>query len=182
MNGRKTPLACACSENRPLRLMRRAWLAVHWLTAGAVSFARGLNDTPKIAALMVPALASWSAVAAVGHDRAFAVLLIAAAMTIRTYMSGRRLLPILPNGISRMNSTTGLFANVGTAFLVMGATPLGLPVFTTHVATGSLIGVRVADNFLPRTRDALRTIFLVWLVTLPLTAVTVALVAALILS
>jgi PiT family inorganic phosphate transporter len=70
-----------------------------------------------------------------------------------------------------------LFANLGTAFLVLGATPLGLPVSTTHVSAGSPIGVRVADHAPPRARDALRTILMAWLVTLPSAAAFAALIA-----
>jgi PiT family inorganic phosphate transporter len=76
-----------------------------------------------------------------------------------------------------MTPTTGLFANLGTAALVPGATPLGLPVSTTNVAAGSLIGVRVGDHAPPRTGDALRTMLYAWLVTLPSAALIAALSA-----
>ena len=178
----RDPYICVRPEDRPSPLVCKGWLAMHWLTGGAVSFARGLNDTPKIAALMVPAFAAWPTLATAEQAPMLAVLVIAAAMTIGGYMSGQRLLPVLAEGVSSMNRTTGLFANMGTAFLVMAATPLGFPVSTTHIATGSLIGVRVADNAPPRTHDALYTILLAWLVTLPFSAVTAALVAVVIVS
>ncbi len=54
-----------------------------------------------------------------------------------------------------------------TAVLVMIASPLGLPVSTTHVSTGSLLGIRWADRARPTEGDALRSIFFAWLVTLP---------------
>ena len=85
--------------------------------------------------------------------------------------------PDLAKGVSNMNASTGLFANMGTAFLVLAATPLGYPVSTTHVATGSLIWVRVAGNARAKGHDALRVILLAWLVTLPIAGATVALVA-----
>ena len=97
-------------------------------------------------------------------------MLTSLAMTGGALMAGRRLLPVLAQEVSAMTPTTGLLANLGTALLVLGATPLGLPVSTTHVAAGSIIGVRVADHAPPRARDALRTILLAWFVTLPATA------------
>jgi len=45
------------------------------------------------------------------------------------------------------------------------------------MAAGSLIGVRVADRAPPRARDALRTILMAWLVTLPSAAAFAVLIA-----
>jgi len=164
------PFVCAPPEQQPSRLVRRIWLGAHWASGGAVSFARGLNDVPKMAALMIPALAALPAVTHTPEGGAIAIALTALAMTGGSIMAGRRLLPVLATEVSTMTPSTGLFANLGTAFLVLGATPLGLPVSTTHVAAGSLIGVRVADDAPPRAHDALRTILMAWLVTLPCAA------------
>lgn len=177
----KDPFVCAPPEKRPSLAVRRLWVVVHWLSAGAVSFARGLNDVPKMAALMVPALVAWPAIASYAHGPGLAIILTALAMTGGAIMAGRRLLPVLANEVSTMTPSTGLFANMGTAFLVLGATPLGLPVSTTHVATGSLIGVRVAERAPPRAHDALRTILMAWVVTLPSAAILAAVVALVVL-
>lgn len=174
---KRDPFICAPADERPSRLTRRIRLSLHWLSAGAVSFARGMNDVPKMAALMIPALLAWPMIVPVGYGPGLAIALTALAMTGGAIMAGRRLLPVLANDISTMTPSTGLFANMGTALLVLGATPLGLPVSTTHVVAGSLIGVRIADQAPPRTRDALRTILMAWLVTLPSAAILAALVA-----
>ncbi len=167
----RDPLVCAPACERPSRLVRNLWLGAHWFSGGAVSFARGLNDVPKIAALMIPVFIAWPGLAAVGHGPAIAIALTVIAMTGGAVIAGRRLLPVLATQVSTMTLTTGLFANLGTAILVFGATPLGLPVSTTHVATGSLIGVRVADHAPPHAHDALRTILVAWLITLPSAAI-----------
>lgn len=47
----RDPFVCA-DEGSPSNLTsQRIWTMLHWLSAGATSFARGLNDAPKIAAL-----------------------------------------------------------------------------------------------------------------------------------
>lgn len=167
----KDPFVCASHDKRPSPAVRKSWLALHWLSGAAVSFARGLNDVPKMAALMVPALIAWPAVTPGAAGPALAVMLTTLAMTGGAMMAGRRLLPVLANEVSTMTPSTGLFANLGTAILVLAATPLGLPVSTTHVAAGSLIGVRVADHAPPRAHDALQTILMAWFVTLPTAAI-----------
>lgn len=163
---RRDPFVCTPPEARPPRWVQRVWLALHWLSGGAVSFARGLNDVPKMAALALPAVLALPQPGAT-HGSAVAIVLISVAMALGSLMAGRRLLPVLAEGVSTMTPSTGLFANLGTAALVLGATPLGLPVSTTHVAAGSLIGVRVGDRAPPRAGDALRSILWAWLVTLP---------------
>ena len=180
---RRDPFCCAPSEARPPVWQRRIWLALHWLSGGAVSFARGLNDVPKMAALALPAVIALPPLAAgsgpASTAASTAIILVSAAMALGSLMAGRRLLPVLAEGVSAMTPSTGLLANLGTAVLVLGATPLGLPVSTTHVAAGSLIGVRVGDHAPPRARDALVTILWAWCVTLPSAAILAAAVTAL---
>ncbi len=177
---KKDPFVCAPTAKQPPLVVRRVWLMLHWISGGAVSFARGLNDVPKMAALMIPAFIASPALAAGVGGPALAIALTSTAMTGGAVMAGRRLLPVLATEVSAMTPSTGLFANLGTAFLVLSATPLGLPVSTTHVAAGSLIGVRVADHAPPRVHDALRTILIAWFVTLPSAAIFSAVIAYLV--
>lgn len=174
----RDPFVCAEPPVQPPRWQQRIWLSLHWLSGGAVSFARGLNDVPKMAALAMPAVVAWPQLTG-SHGASFSIVGISLAMACGSMMAGRRLLPVLAQGVSTMTATTGLLANLGTAALVIGATPLGLPVSTTHVSAGSLIGVRVADQAPPRAKDALRTVLYAWLVTMP-SAAAIAAAAALI--
>jgi PiT family inorganic phosphate transporter len=68
--------------------------ALHFLSAGAVSFARGLNDTPKIAALLLvaPAFGVRSALRAV-----------AIAMAIGAFLSARKVANTMSRKIIEMN-------------------------------------------------------------------------------
>lgn len=70
--------------------------------------------------------------------------------------------------ITAMNPGQGLTANLITSGLVLAASPLGLPLSTTHVSCGALFGIGAV------TRQAhwktIAGIFAAWLVTLPLAA------------
>jgi PiT family inorganic phosphate transporter len=151
----------------------RAWRVVvlrglHWLSSGAVSFARGLNDVPKIAAFLVLTLPALGLAAA--ETTLWAVGAVTAAMVAGSWWGGRRVTRVLAFRVTALDAGRGLVANLGTSALVLAASPLGLPVSTTHVSTGSLMGVRFADRSRPRQADALRTILFAWLVTLPAAA------------
>jgi len=72
--------------------------------------------------------------------------------------------------IAPLDQRNALVANVTTSSLVLLASPLGLPMSTTHVSTGALFGVRLGERQTPRENDAIKMILFGWLVTLPVTA------------
>lgn len=163
------PFRCADTDNTPASPLRKTLLhGLHWLSSGAVSFARGLNDAPKIAALLILALPGLGLSPA--ETTLWAVGTVTAAMVAGSLWGGRRVAQVLAFRVAELDAGRGLAANVGTSLLVLAASPLGLPVSTTHVSTGSLMGVRFADRSAPAQADALRAILIAWLVTLPVAA------------
>lgn len=160
----RDPFVCATGAP-PRRSTRRLWIGLHWLSSGITSFARALNDTPKIAAFVILALAF--APKGLAFSAASAIAAVTIAMGLGSLIGGYRVLSLMSNGITRLDHQTGLFANASTAALVLAASPLGLPVSTTHVATGSLMGVRLAQSATPDNADALKMVLLGWVVTFP---------------
>ena len=131
----------------------------HLVTAGAVSFARGLNDTPKVAALMIGLtfMTDWQAVVIVGVGIAAGGLLAV-----------RRVAQTMSHKITGMNDGQAFTANLNTAFLVIVASKWGVPVSTTHVSCGSLIGIGAASG--QGRWKMIVTIVLAWVTTLPVAA------------
>lgn len=137
-----------------------AWVdRLHFVSAAAVSFARGLNDTPKIAALMVAGGALGAGAAS---------LAVVLAMAVGGWLAAARVADTLAYRVTRMNAGEGLGANLVTSVLVITASRFGLPVSTTHVSTGALFGI-AAENGSGRVA-VIRNILLAWLATLPLAA------------
>jgi PiT family inorganic phosphate transporter len=134
--------------------------AGHFLSAGAVGFARGLNDTPKIVALGLVAGAL---------DLRWAVALVAATMALGGVLSARRVAETVSRRITGMDPDQGFVANAVTSSLVIFASRWGLPVSTTHVSCGALFGIGAANG--RARRDVIRTILLAWLLTLPCAAI-----------
>ena len=81
--------------------------AGHVLSAAAVSFARGLNDTPKIAGLLV---------AAATLEIRISMILIAAAMAVGGLLSAYRVATTMSKKISTINHGQGFSANLVTSF------------------------------------------------------------------
>jgi PiT family inorganic phosphate transporter len=101
---------------------------------------------------------------------AWAIVAVAATMACGCLWGGFRILNVLAHRVTPLDASSGLVANLGTSMLVMAASPLGLPVSTTHVSAGSLIGVRWLQKTRPTHADALKMILFGWIVTLPIAA------------
>lgn len=142
---------------------------LHYLSAGAVSFARGLNDTPKIVALLITAQAL---------HLPLGMGLVGAAIALGGLISARRVAKTMSHQITKMNHGQGMTANLVTAALVIGASRFGVPASTTHVSCGALFGIG-AVNGQARWR-MIGAILLAWIITLPVAAAFAALAALII--
>ena len=132
---------------------------LHVLSAGAVSFARGLNDTPKIVALSIAAGTlglNWN------------VGLVAIAMAVGGLFGAKRVAQTMSHKITLMNSGQGFSANLITAFLVIFASRMGVPVSTTHVSCGSIFGLGIASG--EARWKVIGGIISAWILTLPAAA------------
>lgn len=135
------------------------WDWLHISSAMAICFARGLNDTPKLAAIL---LASQAVSMGIG------ITAIGLFMLVGGVLFSRRVAQTLSLKLSQLDARSGLAANVSTALLVFAASHFALPVSTTHVAVGSITGVGASSGGL--SLKALANILLSWGATLPLAA------------
>ena len=107
---------------------------LHQGSAFSLGFARGLNDTPKVLALLVTA--GWS-----NFDPRISLGIIAGTMALGGYLRARRVAETLAHGITSLTHGQGLLANSIASGLVISASLLGSPVSTTHISTGALFGI-----------------------------------------
>lgn len=134
---------------------------VHWLSSAAVCAARAMNDTPKIAALVLAA----TSLAGTGHvpvAAAFGVVVLG--MVLGGGFAGRAVTRRLATGMVALDHDSGLSANVVAAVLVGLGAFGGLPLSTTHVASGGIVGAGLGRG--PKL-GALRDIALAWVITAP---------------
>ena len=150
----------ACAVHRP-QAVRLTLDQLHWLTSGGTSLARAMNDAPKMVALLVAA----SALAGGGIPVAWMFAIVTAAMVGGSLTAGRRVTRLLAERVTTMDERGGFAANLITAGLVIAGAVRGLPMSTTHVASGGIIGASSGSASL--NRGTLLDIALAWLVTLP---------------
>ena len=138
---------------------------LHFISAGIVSFARGLNDTPKIVGLLIIINAI---------DIKWGMIAVATTMAIGGLMNAKKVGITMSKKITPMNPGQGFTANMITGLLVTTASIHGLPVSTTHVSVGSIFGIGTVTK--KADVKMISKILLSWVLTLPIAAIMSALV------
>jgi inorganic phosphate transporter, PiT family len=158
-----------CADVQGLRLTGSGMAnAVHFVSAGMLCLARGMNDAPKIVALLLAANA-------LGVRNG--LLAIVFAMALGGVINARKVARTMSHRITHMSDGQALSANIVSAALVIAASRFGLPVSTTHVTVGAITGTGLIN----RTANlrVLGGIAASWIGTLPLAALLAALAALL---
>ena len=135
-------------------------------SAAFVSYSHGANDAQKSMAAMALALL------ATGHIKSFhipiwVVFLAASAIGFGTYAGGWRIIRTLGWRIYKLEPATGMGAQLTGAVVIQVATALGIPVSTTHVITGSVIGAGAPRRLTAAGWGLGATMLTAWVVTIP---------------
>jgi phosphate/sulfate permease len=137
----------------------------HWASCLASGFARGLNDTPKMAALGLVFYAALDPGVLVAPRWFFLVL--AAANAAGGLAAGLRVTDTLAHRVTKMDHLDGFAANLATSLLVVLTAIKGFPVSTTHVSGSAIMGMGLHKGRSGVNWDVAGRILGAWVVTLP---------------
>jgi PiT family inorganic phosphate transporter len=164
-----TALLLAVYRLRPAPL-NRAFRWVQIAAAAFVSFSHGGNDAQKtMAAIALALVASGRLTKFTVPD--WVVVLSATAIAFGTYAGGWRIIRTLGWRIYKLEPATGLSAQLMGATVIQVASAFGLPVSTTHVITGSVMGAGAARNPAALKLGVGANIVTAWVLTIPAAAV-----------
>ncbi len=90
-------------------------------------------------------------------------------IVVGSWISARRVAETMSLRITSMNPGQRFSANLVATSLVIGASPIGLPVSTTHVSAGSIFGIGLLTG--ESDRRVMTKILLSWVAILPLAAI-----------
>jgi inorganic phosphate transporter, PiT family len=160
-----------------LNLLRRArpsqansaFRRLQLFSSGFVAFSHGANDAQKTMAIITLALFSS------GHLAEFAVptwvaLAAALAIGLGTWAGGWRIIRTMGIRIVRMDPVHGFSAQTMAATVIQLATAYGLPVSTTQVVSGSVMGAGASRRFSAVRWGVARRIVWAWIFTIPASA------------
>lgn len=154
-------------------------LHIQSLSAAVMAFSHGSNDAQKCMGIITLALLSGGYIGEL--EVPFLVKIACAfAMCAGTSVGGWRIIRTVGNKIFRLEPVNGLAADINSALTIFTATFLHLPVSTTHVVTGSIMGVGWAKRFRAVRWNVAYSMVGAWVMTIPSTAAVGALVYILI--
>ncbi|MCZ6589451.1 MAG: inorganic phosphate transporter [Alphaproteobacteria bacterium] len=143
-------------------------------TACAMAFAHGSNDVANGIGPLAAVFALVSSGGDVGQTSAvpFWVLVLGGGgivLGLATY--GYRVMQTIGRKITELTPSSGFCATMAAAATVVLASRTGIPVSTTHIAVGAVMGVGLARGFAALDLRVIRSIFAAWVVTLPVNGI-----------
>lgn len=139
----------------------RSHARANWASSAAVCGARAMNDVPKIGALVLGA----TDLVAGGVSHGWVLAGVVAAMSGGALVGGHPVTVRLAREVVKLDDRDGFTANTVAATLVGVATWGGVPLSTTHVASGGMLGAGARHG--RPVWATVRGIGLAWLVTVP---------------
>ncbi|ASJ01803.1 phosphate permease [Thermococcus profundus] len=143
------------------------------ITSGYVALAHGANDVANaigpVAAVYAVATMGMTGMKVPVPRWILAMGGLGIAVGVATY--GYRVMETVGKKITELTNTRGFTIDFSAATVVLVASWLGLPISTTHVVVGAVIGVGLARGVKAINKDIVRDIIISWFVTVPVAAV-----------
>ena len=139
------------------------------ITAATMAFSHGSNDAQKSMGIITLALVSG------GVLTEFEVPLLvkiaaATAMALGTSVGGWSIIKTVGGKIIKLEPINGFAADLNSSITIFTATLLHLPVSTTHVVSGSIMGVGAAKRIRAVRWGVAQQMVMAWILTIPCTA------------
>jgi len=146
------------------------WLLI--LTACYMSFAHGANDVANAIGPMVGVIQALSgSVIQAAPVPLWVLALGAVGIVAGLAMYGHKVIESVGRKITEITPTRGFAAQFGTATTVLVCSLMGLPISTTFVLVGAVLGVGLARGVAAIDMRVVRGIFMSWVITLPASAI-----------
>jgi inorganic phosphate transporter, PiT family len=139
------------------------------ISAASYAMAHGTNDAQKSMGIIALALVAGGVNASFVLDR-WVVLSCYSAMAIGTMLGGWRIVRTMGTRITKIRPMEGFCAETASAIVMFVTAHFGIPVSTTHVIAGSIMGVGTVERASAVRWVTARRIIWAWLLTIPFTA------------
>lgn len=162
-------------RNRKPRNVDKIFRRLQLVSAGFYSFGHGSNDAQKTMGIIVGVL-----VASKFQDSFYVpvwvIMSCHAAIALGTMFGGWRIVKTMGMKITKLRPIGGFCAEFAGATTLLMTAFLGIPVSTTHTITGAIVGVGSVTRLSAVRWGVAGKIVWAWILTIPLSAITAALV------
>ncbi len=138
-------------------------------SASMVSLAHGTNDAQKTMGVITLALVANGSLSGSASTPTWVVLLCGLAIGLGTYLGGWRIIRTVGKGITELDTPQGFAAETSSAAVLLASTHMGIPLSTTQVCTGSVVGSGVG-RWIPVRWSVFGEMLVAWGLTMPAAA------------
>lgn len=138
-------------------------------SACLMAFSHGSNDAQKAMGIITLTLLSGGYIDTLDVPM-WVKFVCATAMALGTAAGGWKIVATMGNKIFKMQTINGFAADLNSALVIFTATMFHLPVSTTHVVSGSIMGVGASKRIRAVNWGVAKSMVLAWFVTIPLSA------------
>ncbi|MGE1062959.1 inorganic phosphate transporter [Megasphaera paucivorans] len=139
------------------------------VSASLMAFSHGSNDAQKAMGIIALALLSGGYIDTL-EIPIWVKMACATSMALGTSAGGWRIISTMGTKIFKMESINGFAADLNSSIVIFTATFLHLPVSTTHVVSGSIMGIGSAERVRAVHWGVARSMLLAWVITIPTSA------------
>lgn len=143
------------------------------VSAVMMAFSHGSNDAQKAMGIITLTLLSGGYIDTLDVPL-WVKLCCAIAMACGTAVGGWKIISTMGTKIFKLETINGFAADLNSAITIFTATFLHLPVSTTHVVSGSLLGVGASKRIKAVNWGVARSMVMAWFVTIPLSGIVAA--------
>lgn len=158
---------------RPAKLTR-TFRHLQIVSAGFMALSHGSNDAQKTMGIITMALVSYGAIQGGEpgkfHVPLWVVLACASAMAAGTAAGGIRIIKTMGTKIIDLKPIHGFAAETAAAATILTSSALGMPVSTTHVITGCIMGAGASQRVSAVRWGVTTKILWAWVLTIPISA------------
>ena len=134
------------------------------------SIGHGTNDAQKTMGIMALALCTAGITSSFVIPK-WVVLSAYTAISLGTIFGGWRIVKTMGTSITKIREMEGFCSNAAAAIVLIGTSHFGIPVSTTHVISGSIMGVGAVEHAASVRWIMARKIVWAWILTIPTTAI-----------
>lgn len=150
-----------------------AFRKLQLISAAAMAFSHGSNDAQKSMGIIALALITFHKLEAHGPHAAVPLwvkIACATAMALGTASGGWKIIKTMGTKIVKLRPIHGFAAETASAIVLSGTAHFGIPVSTTHVISGAIMGVGASMNVSAVRWGVAGNIMVAWVLTIPICA------------
>jgi len=157
----------------PSHRVNNSFRKLQLVSAASMAFTHGTNDAQKSMGIIAMGLIIYGKLNGAGahvNVPIWVKLSCATAMGLGTASGGLRIIKTMGTKIVKLRPIHGFAAETSAAIVLFATAHFGIPVSTTHVISGAIMGVGATMNFSAVRWGVAGNILVAWVLTIPVSA------------